>query len=168
MAGPFCTIGDLTLQLMEAPATWRERAAFEFAEHPVLEGKPKLQAIGAKLQDLQLEFQFHAGQVDIGFIANRVAEMRDGAEVVAVTMGDGEYLGEFVIVDVTFDRGATFDNGTALTATMSVTLREYVAAAALVVTDRPAVAKGNPTKKKDGGQFTRDPKTGELVPKGAG
>lgn len=160
MAGPFCTIGDLTLQLAEAPATWREKGAFEFAEHPVLEGRPKLQAIGAKLAELQLEFQYHAGQVDIGFITNRLAEMRDGAEVVAVTMGDGEYLGEFVITECTFDRGATFDNGTSLTASLSVTLREYVAAAALVVTDRPAVKKGNPTRKTEGGVIKRDPVTG--------
>lgn len=166
MAKPFCTIGDLTLQLMEAPGTWKERGAFEYAEHPVLEGKPKLQAIGGKLDDLQLEFPFHAGKADIGFITNRIIEMRDGAEVVAVTMGDGEYLGEFVITDVAFDRSATFDNGTSLVATLSVTLREYVQAAVLVTSARPAVKSGNPTKKKDGGQFTRDPKTGELVPKG--
>lgn len=164
----FCTIGDLALQLNEAPSTWREKTGFEYAEHQVLEGKPKLQALGGKLDELQLEFTLHAGQADIGFITNRLGEMRDGAEVVAVTMGDGEYLGEFVITECTFDRGAAFDNGTSLTASLSVTLREYVAAAVLVVTDRPAVKKGNPTKKKDGGQFTRDPKTGELVPKGAG
>ena len=164
----FCTIGDLALQLNEAPSTWREKTGFEYAEHQVLEGKPKLQAIGGKLDDLQLEFTLHAGTADIGFITNRLGEMRDGAEVVTVTMGDGEYLGEFVVTDLQFDRTATFDNGTALTATVAVTLREHVAAAVLVTTARPAVKSGNPTKKKDGGQFTRDPKTGELVPKGAG
>lgn len=150
MADLFCTLGDLELKLAEAPSSLRERGAFEYAEHPVLEGKPKLQAIGGKLDELQLEFGYHQGQVDIGFIINRLNEMKDTAEVVSLSMGDGEYLGEFVLTDVSFERTAAFSNGTTLAATISVTLREYVAAAVLVVTSRPAVRKGNPAKKKDG------------------
>lgn len=165
MAENFCTLGDLTLQLGEAPGTFREKYAAEFAEHGVVQGKPKLQAIGGKLDELQLEFQHHVGRADIGAIFNRLFEMLDGAEVVTLTMGDGEYLGQFVVTALDFDRTATFDNGTTMAATYTVALREYSAAPVLVVMQRPAVKSGNNAKKKDGGQFERDPKTGELRPK---
>jgi phage protein U len=164
MAGPFCTLGDLVLQLAEAPGTFKEKYAFEFAEHPVLQGKPKLQAIGGKLDELQLEFQHHAGKSDIGFIVNRLSKMLDGAEVVTLTMGDGEYLGQFVVTDLNFDRTTTFANGTSMAATFGVSLREYVASPVLVAMKRPAVKTGNPGKKKDGGIFDRN-KTGSIIPK---
>lgn len=163
MAEPFCTIGDLVLQLAESPGAFKEKYGFEYADHAVLEGKPKVQAIGGKLDEIQIEFQHHVGKSDIGFIANRLLKMLDQAEVVALTMGDGEYLGQFVVADLNFDRTATFSNGTSMAATFGVTLREYVGSSPLEITNQPAVKKSNPAKK--GTQFTRDPITGQIVPK---
>lgn len=143
----FVLIGDLRIWLNSSPKSWQEKRGHDFAEHATLGDRPKLQSTGNKLDELQIEFQLHAQQSNIGAIRNTLTGYKNAATVLPVTMGSGEYLGEFVLVDMTFQRTATFQNGTSLAANFSLVLRQYVKAAALEIFPRPKATRANPKTK---------------------
>lgn len=162
----FCLVGDLELALASTPDKWTEKGSHELTEHKVMNGRPKLQSCGNELNELSLDFVLHAETSDIGKIYNSLWASKEAGEALSIVMGDGEYLGEYCIAEMSFDRKATFPNGTTLCAQVSVTFKEYVESDAIQIVkrDRPAVkAPGkNPATKTTYGQ---DSPTGPIVPK---
>jgi phage protein U len=144
----FCLVGELRLWLNISPKDWTEKLGHDFAEHSILGDRPKLQSVGNKLDELQMEFQLHAALADIGKTWDTLKGYKEAATAVPVTMGDGQYLGTFVITEMTFKRTATFANGTTLAAALSITFREYVKSTALVTMKRPRSTTSGPGTKK--------------------
>ncbi len=146
----FCVLGPHILFFRGSPSSWEEKSGAELPEHPIIGGRPKLQGVGQKLDELSLEFQQHTQGADLKNVFNLLYDSKEAFEVLPLTMGDGEYLGDFVITDLTFKRDATFANGTVMASTMRVSLKEWVATEALELRPRvrPPAIKGNGTATK--------------------
>ncbi|WP_460036609.1 phage tail protein, partial [Mannheimia haemolytica] len=76
-----------------------EQHTAEFAEHAVLKGKPRLQAMGEKLNELNFSLRLHhtIGGVESRYQALLEAKAKQAA--LALIWGS-RYKGDYVIVDI--------------------------------------------------------------------
>lgn len=103
-----------------------ENHAADFAEHAVLKGKPRLQAMGEKLTELSFAIRLHhkIGGVESRYQALLAAKAKQ--EALALIWGAGKYKGNFVITDIYSATLFTDKLGNALAREMTINLREYV------------------------------------------
>ena len=102
-----------------------ETHSADFAEHAVLKGKPKLQALGEKLTDLSFAIRLHH---KIGGVESRYQSLLSAKakqEALALMWGS-KYKGNFVITDISSTTLFTDGKGNALAREMNISLKEFV------------------------------------------
>ena len=102
-----------------------ETHSADFAEHAVLKGKPRLQAMGEKLSELSFAIRLHhkIGGVESRYQALLAAKAKQ--EALALMWGS-KYKGNFVITDISSTTLFTDGKGNALAREMNISLREFV------------------------------------------
>lgn len=102
-----------------------ETYSADFAEHAVLKGKPKLQAMGEKLTDLSFAIRLHhkIGGVESRYQSLLSAKAKQDA---LALMWGSKYKGNFVITDISSTTLFTDDKGNALAREMNISLKEFV------------------------------------------
>lgn len=105
---------------------FNESHSADFAEHAVLKGKPRLQAMGEKLTELSFAIRLHhkIGGVEKRYQALLSAQAKQ--EAMPLIIGRGKYKGNFVITDISSATLFTDKFGNALAREMNITLREFV------------------------------------------
>ena len=105
---------------------FNETHSADFAEHAVLKGKPKLQAMGEKLTDLSFAIRLHhkIGGVESRYQTLLAAKAKQ--EALALIWGSGKYKGNYVITDISSTTLFTDDKGNALAREMNISLKEFV------------------------------------------
>ena len=105
---------------------FNESHSAEFAEHAVLKGKPRLQAMGEKLTELRFAIRLHhkIGGVEKRYQALLSAKAKQDA--MPLIIGRGKYKGNFVITDISSVTLFTDKFGNALAREMNISLREFV------------------------------------------
>ena len=103
-----------------------ETHSAEFAEHTVLKGKPRLQAMGEKLNELSFAIRLHhkIGSVESRYQALLNAKAKQDA--LALVWGRGKYKGDYVITDISSTTLFTDAQGNALAREMTISLKEFV------------------------------------------
>ena len=103
-----------------------ETHSADFAEHAVLKGKPRLQAMGEKLTEFSLAIRLHhkIGGVESRYQALLAAKAKQ--EALALIWGTGKYKGNYVITDISSTTLFTDAKGNALAREMNISLREFV------------------------------------------
>jgi len=118
-----------------------------YAEHALIGRKPRLQWIGDKLDEFQLQLVFHASFCDPEAELLKLQQMMLSAEAHQFVLGNGSYKGWFVLTDVTASSKQTDKEGTLIALEATATLREYVEPRSLET--RKAQAKKAAKKKRD-------------------
>lgn len=105
---------------------FNESHSADFAEHAVLKGKPRLQAMGEKLSELSFAIRLHhkIGGVEKRYQALLSAQAKQ--EAMPLIIGRGKYKGNFVITDISSATLFTDKFGNALAREMHISLREFV------------------------------------------
>nr|DAN53452.1 MAG TPA: hypothetical protein [Caudoviricetes sp.] len=105
---------------------FNETHSADYAEHAVLKGKPRLQAMGEKLSELSFAIRLHhkIGGVEKRYQALLSAQSKQ--EAMPLIIGRGKYKGNFVITDITSVTLFTDKFGNALAREMTISLREFV------------------------------------------
>jgi len=105
---------------------FNESHSADFAEHAVLKGKPRLQALGEKLSELSFAIRLHhkIGGVEKRYQALLSAQSKQ--EAMPLIIGRGKYKGNFVITDISSATLFTDKFGNALAREMNISLREFV------------------------------------------
>ena len=103
-----------------------ETHSADFAEHAVLKGKPRLQAMGEKLTEFSFSIRLHhkIGGVESRYQALLAAKAKQ--EALALIWGAGKYKGNYVITDISSATLFTDAKGNALAREMNISLREFV------------------------------------------
>ena len=105
---------------------FNETHAADFAEHAVLKGKPRLQAMGEKLTELNFAIRLHH---TLGGVERRYQELlgaKSRQDALPLIIGRGKYKGNFVITDISSVTLFTDKFGNALCREMNINLREFV------------------------------------------
>lgn len=100
-----------------------------YAEHAVLDGKPKLQWMGSGLTEYTIDYALHSA-----FLANSspkqafgyLKSMSDKHQAIPFILGDGTYLGYYVITNLTENYEFMSPEGMVISTKGVITLKEWV------------------------------------------
>ena len=124
----------------ESPESESYNKAHTYVELKPATGKPILQRKGQGLMNLTVSMYFHSDFCDPSDYINRLFAMMDGGEVVEFYHDNGEFRGNFAILDIQVRAEKRYPNGSLMSATVDVTLKEYSEAQFLKVAQDEAAA----------------------------
>ena len=136
----FATFGNITFDLLTAPQSFALKRETEFVEHARVNNKPKLQKTGEKLDELTVQLQFHKTFCVPEAEITKFEQLRKSSTANSFVMGNGEFVGTFVIASITKTINDAFQDGTLLCATLDVIFKEVVSSAPLADMAQAAVS----------------------------
>ncbi|KGQ56566.1 Phage protein U [Gallibacterium anatis] len=122
----YALLGHIAFDLLNAPTALDEKHSATYAQHDVLSGRPRLQAIGNELTELTLNLNLH---YMLGSVDGRYQELilaKENQQALALVIGFNQFKGYFVIVDIQSQALYSDALGNTLAREVSVTLREFV------------------------------------------
>lgn len=120
----YAQLSDIVFELMFGFDLYEDTQATNYAELPLVLGKPRLQRVGEQLQNINLSINF-ASQFCVPEVEfDRLNQKRIAGEVCAFIWGNGDVEGDFVITELKKTINALRD-GNVLHMTVTVALREY-------------------------------------------
>ena len=121
----YAVLGDIEFELITYWDGFEVTSGVDYAEHPRIGGKPGLQFVGEKLDEIQLSLVFHQQFCTPDAEMARLKTARQAHQALALVFGNGDYRGWFVITDMTTTSEQTDATGNTLALNATVTLREY-------------------------------------------
>lgn len=122
----YAVLGDVQFELITYFDGMEAQFGVEYAEHPVIGGKPRLQWVGDKLDEFSLDLTFHMSYCDPEAELLKLREAMLARQARQFVLGNGAYKGWFVITDVKATIRQTDKAGGLIALDANVTLREYV------------------------------------------
>lgn len=94
----FGTFGEITFEVLGSPISFESTYRWTYAEHDVVEARPRLQWLSESLRTIEFDLRFHASFTNpAAQLENLLAAARDHSARPLV-LGNGEHQGYFVIV----------------------------------------------------------------------
>ncbi len=122
----FCRLGNISFSAEDGITGFSSETGYDYAKHDLAAGKPTLQAIGEKLQELNINIMLR------NFLGHDVAKTIEALEALQASgapqklvFGSGIYQGQFVIQGITAQVIKTDVAGIIQSATLSLSLVEY-------------------------------------------
>lgn len=145
MATPlYAVLGTIEFQVLPGPTGLEPKWATDYAEQPRTEGKPVLQWIGDKLDEYGLKFRFHHAYCDPESEVKRLRQALSAHTALPFVLGNGDYKGMFVIVEIGGTVQHAAPDGTVRLIEVTVALREYPDAPRPVRPSKALVKAGAP------------------------
>ena len=121
----YAKLGNVAFDLVAYWDGHDAKRAYDYAEHKVIEGKPKLQWTGDGLEELEIAVSLHALFCKP---EEQLATLHDAAArhvAMPLTMGSGRYLGRYVLTGIHQTTKQTDPEGRVLALTARLTLKEH-------------------------------------------
>lgn len=122
----FALLGDVQFDVITYFDGFESQFGADFAEHALIEGKPRLQFIGDKLDEIRIQLAFHLHYCDPEAELAKLKDALAAHQAMALVLGNGDYKGWFVLTDVQATSKHTDKAGTLIALEASITLREFV------------------------------------------
>ncbi|HCB1596887.1 TPA: phage tail protein [Citrobacter farmeri] len=122
----FAVLGDIEFELITYWDGFEATFGTDYAEHPRIEGKPGLQFIGDRLDEIQISLVFHQHYCEPDVELARLKTAQKAHQALALVFGNGDYRGWFVLTEVSATSEQTDSTGNVLALNATVTLREYI------------------------------------------
>ena len=110
----FAVLGDIEFELITYWDGFEATFGVDYAEHARIEGKPGLQFVGDKLDEIQISPVFHQHYCVPDVELARLRTAMKAHQALALVFGNGDYRGWFVITDVTATSEQTDSTGNVL------------------------------------------------------
>ncbi|EJV1365844.1 phage tail protein [Pseudomonas aeruginosa] len=121
----WAVLGKIEFELVSHPSVMEERTSADYAEHALINSKPMLEHVGDGLDELMLDIQMHASQVDPEAQIRQLKQAQAAHEPLPLVLGSGDYRGVYLLTGVDTRVSRTDGTGRLVNATVSLTLREY-------------------------------------------
>lgn len=122
----FALLGDIQFDLITYFDGFESQFGADYAEHALIEGKPRLQFVGDKLDEIRIQLAFHLHYCDPEAELAKLKKALAAHDAMALVLGNGDYKGWFVLTDVQATSKHTDKAGTLIALEASITLREFV------------------------------------------
>lgn len=119
-------LGSIQLRGLQGLQEFLPKRAASYAEHALLDGKPRLQNTGNALDEYQLTVFVHAQYGDPKALFQQLDTARMDGEVLPFIDSTGEYLGDFVITNIDPEVIQVDGLGNWVAANIPFLIREYV------------------------------------------
>ncbi len=123
----YVLLGDISLEVPQWPTGLDRKGSHNYAEHQPVNRAPLLQSTGRNLVEFTFEGHLHRqfGRAPYQDLATLRTAM-DGAQVLPLVFGTGEYPGKFVITEMDEHTESAAPTGDQDGVMVTLTLREYV------------------------------------------
>lgn len=98
---------------------------YDYAEHQVIEGKPKLQFTGEALESDSIRLHFHSSFCDPKEELKKLKELAKKHQAVPFMFGNGEQKGKFVVEEINSIINQTDKLGNIISIDVFIRLKEY-------------------------------------------
>lgn len=122
----FALLGDVQFDLITYFDGFESQFGADFAEHALIEGKPRLEFVGDKLDEIRIQLAFHLHYCDPEAELAKLKKALAAHDAMALVLGNGDYKGWFVLTDVQATSKHTDKAGTLIALEAGITLREFV------------------------------------------
>ncbi|MCT2386796.1 phage tail protein [Erwinia pyrifoliae] len=122
----FAILGNIEFELITYWDGFEATFGVDYAEHARIQGKPGLQFVGDKLDEIQISLVFHQHYCVPDVELARLRTAMKAHQALALVFGNGDYRGWFVITDVSATSEQTDGTGNVLALNATVSLREYI------------------------------------------
>ena len=119
-------LGNIRFQNLIGWNSFTRRTEASYADHELIEGKPRSQKIGDALDAIRFDIQLHHSFSDVQSDIETLRTACANGDVMPLTNGAGFFYGNFTIRTIDESHSQTFANGTPMLANLSLELVEYV------------------------------------------
>ena len=120
----FAFLGAVPLDILQVNGL-ELRDSWGYAEHGVIDGRPRLQFTGRGLREVTLEFRLRLEHGDPEALLDRLRAQADAGDAARLQRGDGRDLGDFVIQRLNDKPGWTYADGKPVAVQAQAKLKEY-------------------------------------------
>ncbi|MDA8449842.1 phage tail protein [Acidovorax sp. GBBC 3332] len=122
----WAVLGTVQFELPAYVEGMEMQAAAEYAEHPLIGGKPRLQRTGDKLDEYRFQLYFHAAYCNPELELRKLLDLVRSREARQLVLGNGLNKGWMVAVEAQAMSRQTDAQGNLITLEASLWLREHV------------------------------------------
>ncbi|EJX0630327.1 phage tail protein [Salmonella enterica] len=122
----FAILGDIEFEVVTYWDGFDASFGMDYAEHSRIEGKPGLQFIGEKLDEVGISLVFHDHYCQPDVELARLRDAMAAHQALALVFGNGDYRGWFVITDIRATSQQTDGYGNVQALSAELSLREYI------------------------------------------
>ncbi|AXE34001.1 phage tail protein [Chromobacterium phragmitis] len=122
----FALLGEVQFDLITYFDGFESQFGADYAEHALIEGKPRLQWMADKLDEIRIQLSFHSQFCDPEAELLKLRQALMDHKAMALMLGNGDYKGWFVLTDLQATSKQTDAAGTLIALEANITLREYV------------------------------------------
>jgi phage protein U len=121
----FAVFGEVLFQVLSSPRGFESARSWDYAEHRVVEDRPKLQWIANALETLELDFHFHASFTDPTAQLEALTAAADDHNARPLVFGNGVHRGYFIVLAIRTTSTQMSSDGRLIALTIQVSLKEW-------------------------------------------
>jgi phage protein U len=121
----YAQLGSIVFEGFLGPVSKSTAIESNLAEHPLIDGKPRLQRVGDNLQEISLTLNLHISFSNPEGVINALEQARASATVMPFIQGNGAFLGTFVVKSIRTEDKKTNAFGDIVSTSVDVTLIEF-------------------------------------------
>jgi phage protein U len=141
----YAQIGDIVLSNRYGFSGFTDTRGVQYAQHALIDSKPRLQSTGDDLIALKFSIRLHRQFIIPETEIEKFTQYLNEKTIVPITLGTGEYLGEFVITNITKEVVQTLDDGTIFECTLDISILEWVGNISATIQGK-AISSNNPPR----------------------
>lgn len=121
----WAVLGDIEFELRNQPTRQDDRITADYAQHALIQGKPRTEWVGDGLDEITLELTLHAFLGDPEAQIRRLKTALRAHEPLPYVLGSGDYRGVYLLTEVGTTTRRTDAQGRLISAMVTVSLLEY-------------------------------------------
>jgi len=118
-------LGEIEFEVAGGLSGMEAMLGADYAEHALIAGRPLLESTGDALDEYQLTIELHPTLGDVAARARALRDAMTSHTPLAFVLGNGEFLGAFVITELLQTNRRTWANGAPFASTLNLTLRQW-------------------------------------------
>jgi phage protein U len=133
----FGTLGEIIFEVLTSPVGFEASFRWTYAEHDVVEARPRLQWLSEDLRTIAFDLRFHASFTNPAAQLENLLAVARSHSAQALVLGNGEHLGYFVIVALRVASTLMTAFGDVIAMTLRLELKEWAFSSELDATVAP-------------------------------
>lgn len=121
----FAQLGNIQFNLITYFSGIEETQKHNYAVHQTIESKPKLQYIGDELDEMTIKLNFHSSFCTPETEIKKIKDAAKFHEERPFILGNGRYLGKYVIEEITSTTQQTDKSGNLISIEAELKLKEW-------------------------------------------
>jgi phage protein U len=144
----FLQLGEYKFEGIKLPQSWNNTYATNYAQIPIIDGKPVVQKTGEKLVEIELTAEFRDEFCVPTDEVEALQLYRRNGNVLQLTGGDGINYGKYIITDISVINTRASDNGYVSAIQTNIKLLEYNTTKTTVLVTGEALKSSDPIEEE--------------------